>query len=485
MKSMIQFNGPIKPLVIGSLCVLSGADASGEKAVNNDEKKQNILLIIVDDLRPQLGCYGNTIAKTPNIDRFASEGTLFTRAICNYPVSGPSRASLMSGIRPANNRFLDNNSEVEREFPEMITMNTFFKNKGYATVAMGKVFHNRKDNLKGWTDGAWGPGDDDPKKSITGWRDYLTDENQDLCRISEVKAGKAYEIADVDDNEYYDGKVAERALHFLEDYNRKGTPFFMTLGFVKPHLPFNAPKKYWDIYPEDQLDLPSNYFFPEGAPDQARFNYPELRAYYGIPKEGPVPDDVAKTLIRGYYACTSYSDAMIGTVLEKLKELGLDKNTTVIIIGDHGWHLGEHTLWAKHSNFFNTLNTVMIIKAPGTLSENRVNRPTELVDIFPTVCEIAGYEPPAHLEGNSLVPLLTYDDASWKKAVFSKFENGRSVVTERYLYTEWKDESGKVVACMLYDHLKDPLENRNVSDQPAYRKTLKKLRYLLEKSYDN
>jgi arylsulfatase A-like enzyme len=469
-------------ILLFAVCTSQVACASNKDVAKGENG--NILLLIIDDLRPQLGCYGNSEILSPHIDKLANEGIIFNRAICNFPVCGPSRASLLSGVRPHEDRFTGNHALVAKEMPGAITINTFYKENGYETVSLGKVFHNRKDNKDGWTIKPWAAGDNDPKKKITGWRDYITPENQELCKTNEKKAALPYEIADVEDDAYYDGKVAQKAIEYLNSFKNEKKKFFMTVGFVKPHLPFNAPKKYYDLYPLKDISLPDNYFLPKNAPEEANNMWWEMRAYHGISKSGPVSNDIAKKLIRGYRACTSYADAMVGKVLDSLKELGLDNNTTVVLIGDHGWHLGEHTLWAKHSNFEKTLRTAMIIKTPGIKKHQKINSPTELVDIYPTLCELMGYKAPEHLEGKSMVPLMVNPDAEWKSAVYSKYNNAWSVLTDRYLYTEWKDKNGKAVANMLYDHKIDPDENINIAKDSEVSDIVERHKLLLEQYYN-
>lgn len=452
---------------------------------SGEKQKQNILFIIVDDLRPQLGCYGSTEIETPNIDNLAHGGVIFNNNYCNFPVCGPSRASLFSGLRPHKTRFVDNQCRIDQEVPDIAPMNTHFKNNGYQTISLGKVYHHRVDSKNGWSENPWGAVDDDPKKDITGWRDYLLKENHELCKTNPKKAANAYEIADVEDEAYYDGKVAKRAIEYLNKFEESGNPFFMTVGFVKPHLPFNAPKKYYDLYPEESISLPENYYLPENAPDEANHMWYELRPYKDIPKEGPVPDEMAKKLIRGYYACASYADAMVGKLIDELKKLDLDENTAVVLIGDHGWHLGEHTLWCKHSNFEKTLRTTLIINSQKKNINKKVEVGTELVDIYPTMCELAGLPLPSHLEGESVVPLMLNPEHKWKEAVYSKHQNAWSVKTEGYLYTEWKDAKGNAISKMLYDHKLDKEENKNVAEDPEYIDLVVKHAELLNRYYYN
>ncbi len=294
-------------------------------------EKPNILFIAVDDLRPELGCYGKLQIKSPNIDNLAAEGLTFINAYCNVPVCGASRASLLTGIRPTMNRFVTWHTYAQDDAPDAISLPEYFQNNGYHTLSLGKVFHHIDDMPESWSEEPWSPVQE------TGYLDYLSEENNRIMtNASEGERANPYEAADVDDGSYHDGKIALRAIEKLQQLKRQGKPFFLATGFLRPHLPFNAPKKYWDLYPEESIHLPSNYYRPENTPDIAMPNFGELRAYYGVPAKGAVPDEMAHELIRGYYASVRYVDAQIGKVLDALESLGMAENTTVILCGDHG-----------------------------------------------------------------------------------------------------------------------------------------------------
>jgi arylsulfatase A-like enzyme len=423
--------------------------------------KPNILFIAVDDLRPELNFYGASHIKSPNIDRLASEGLSFTRAYCNVPVCGASRASLMTGIKPTKNRFVDYNTYAGQDVPGAISIPEHFRDHGYHTISNGKVFHHQDDMPDSWSEAAWRP------DAIEGnWRDYVSAENLAISETTEDGRAWPYEMSDAGDEAYFDGKIANKTIEDLKKLKNTDQPFFLAVGFLKPHLPFNAPKKYWDLYPEETISLPDNYYVPQNAPKAAIHNFGELRNYYGVPKTGPVSDDMARTLIRGYYACVSYTDAQIGKLLTALDELDLRKNTIVILWGDHGWQLGEHSLWCKHSNFDIAMRVPMTISAPGYKGDISSNSLTEYIDIYPSLCELAGLELPSQLHGKSFVPLMVNPDQKHKDILYSRFVFGESIITDRYLFTEWYDREDQFTGRMLYDHFNDPEENINISEFP-------------------
>ncbi len=431
------------------------------------EKKPNVLFIAVDDLRPQLGCYGHKQMLSPNIDRLGDEGVIFLRSYCQVPVCGASRASLMTGVRPTANRFLGYDTWAQKDLPRALSVAKHFRNNGYHTISNGKVFHHRTDCLDGWSEEPWRP------KGT--WRNYLLEENQKLAEKSERQAGPPFEAADVPDNAYFDGMIADKGISDLRRLEKMDRPFFLALGFLKPHLPFNAPKRYWDLYKREEIDLADNPFRPKGAPDAALHNWGELRAYHGIPKKGPLSDEMARTLVHGYYACVSYTDAQIGRVLIELGRLGLRDNTVVILWGDHGWNLGEHGLWCKHCNFETSLHSPLLVRAPAIKAGVRTNALTEYLDIYPSLCELCNLPLPGHLEGKSFVPLLKNPNLLWKEAVFSRYFRGDSVKTDRYRYTEWRRKDGKMYARMLYDHSVDWVENVNISERPENKELVGKM----------
>ncbi|MDF7826212.1 sulfatase-like hydrolase/transferase [Pontiellaceae bacterium B12227] len=424
--------------------------------------KPNVLFIVIDDLRPQLGCYGSEEVISPNIDRLANEGMVFDRAYVQVPVCGASRASFMTGLYPTSNRFVTYYSKAQVDAPGIPDIPSQLKANGYTTISNGKMYHHADDNTNSWHE-VYRPPD---------FRIYLKPENQGR----EWKEMAACEDADVPDNAYPGGALAEKIIVDIRRAKKEGTPFFITAGFTKPHLPFNAPKKYWDLYDPEKLELAANPFAPEGAPPNAIHQWNELRdGYGGMPADGNVSDELARTLIHGYNACVSYTDAMVGKLLDELERLGMRDDTIVVLMGDHGWQLGEHALWCKHALFNTSTYTPLMISAPGFKKGQRTDALVEFVDIYPSICELTGIPAPAHLQGKSFVPLLKQPDASWKEAAYSRYHGGENIITERYAYSEWTDGSR-----MLYDRKKDPDENSNVSENPEYAPIVKKLALELE-----
>ncbi|MAT15267.1 MAG: iduronate sulfatase [Planctomyces sp.] len=420
-------------------------------------ERPNVLFIAVDDLRPELACYGAEHIHSPNIDRLADSGVLFERAYCMVAVCGASRASLMTGIRPTPTRFVSYLASAEKEAPGIKTLNTHFKEQGYYTMSLGKVFHLPEDNAHGWSEEPW------RVQGVSWWQDA---ENQKIHaarqKEGERKRGPAFESPDVPDNAYQDGQLAERAIADLQRLGGKDEPFLLAVGFLKPHLPFNAPKKYWDLYDHDDIQLPENDYVPQDAPAESIHNSGELRAYSNIPPEGPVSDETARNLIHGYYACVSYTDAQIGKILDELDRLNLAENTIVVLWGDHGWNLGEHTLWCKHSCYETSLRIPLIVRAPGIKGGERRVELIETIDLYPTLCELAGLDEPNHLVGDSFVPFIKNANASWKSHAVSRYGNGDSIRTEEYRYTEYRGKNPKQTSAMLYDHRSDPDENVNI-----------------------
>lgn len=279
--------------------------------------------------------------------------------------------------------------------------------------------------------------------------------------------GAPYERADVPDNVYKDGKTAEKVISDLARMKEQGKPFFLAAGFLKPHLPFNAPEKYWKIY-DGKISLPENDHAPQNAPRESLHTFGELRAYAGIPEKGRVSDEMAETLIQGYYACVSYTDAQIGKVLSELERLELDQSTIVVLWGDHGWNLREHGLWCKHCNYETSLHTPMIIRVPGKKQVASTAEIVEYVDIYPTLCELTGLELPEHLQGDAFTDLLFDENAKSDGVAVCQWFKGITTIRDSYFYTEWVDDQDETYASMLYDHLTDPGENTNVSGEPEH-----------------
>jgi len=420
--------------------------------------RPNVLFIAVDDLRPELACYGKQHIHSPNIDRLAATGVLFERAYCMVPTCGASRASLMTGIRPARRRFVSYLARADKDAPGITTFNTQFRKNGYYTVSLGKVFHHASDSAEGWSEPAWRP------KNIP-W--YRRPENHDLHtkrqKQGSRKRGPAWESADVADDAYADGVIANRAIADLRRLKNRDEPFFLAVGFLKPHLPFIAPKRYWDLYDHDTIQLPYNYHVPRDAPKESIHSSGEMRAYAGIPARGPVSDETARNLIHGYYACVSYADAQIGKLLDELDRLKLADNTILVLWGDHGWNLGEHTLWCKHSCYETSMQIPLIVRAPGVNGGQRRSGLIESIDLYPSLCELAGLPLPVHLQGRSFAALMKDADAKWKSAAVGRFQNGDTIRTDAFGFTEFTDKKGTPTSRMLYDHNSDPHENVNVA----------------------
>jgi len=456
----------------------------------SDVKPANVLFIMIDDLRPELGAYGSTAVKSPNIDSLASEAVLFANAYVNVPVCGASRASMMSGIRPTEKRFVGYQARIDEDAQDAETLFGYLKNQGYYSESIGKILHFSEDSKADWSAPPWNP---KAKIKRLGHRNYQSAEN--IASFLKDRVGPAYEAADVPDNHYFDGMIADQAMASLESVSQRDQPFFMAVGFLKPHLPFTAPLRYWDLYREDDIDLASNPLMPVAAPREAMHSWGELRKFEGIPKAPhPVPDAMAKKLVHGYLASVSYSDAQVGKLLTKLKQLNLDDNTIVIVAGDHGFSLGEHGLWVKHSPFDVATRTPLIVKLPTTLTETSTtgllsstlstrSEPTpnlkpgvgtaeglvEFVDIFPTVLELLGKPKLPQLQGDSFVSQLIDVSAPGKVAVFPRWHAADVIKTDRYAMTEWFDQQGQVTARMLFDHLNDPKETINLAEHKDYK----------------
>jgi arylsulfatase A-like enzyme len=471
---------------------LAGAGAAFGAAAG--KSRPNVLFIAVDDLRTQLGCYGHGQMISPNIDRLAAGGALFERAYCQQAVCAPSRASLLSGCRPDTTRIYDLNTPLRKAMPDVLSLPQHFKNHGYTTYSLGKIYHHRSDDLVGWSNrpfhaqGAWqGRGYLDPA-SVAEMQKADAAKRAAAKQAGRAKKaagpslgiGPAFEGPDVADGDYPDGKNVDLAIAQLRKWAKTGEPFFLALGLYKPHLPFNAPRRYWDMYPRDRIQLPTNTRPPTDAPDFALTNWGELRQYTNIPKQGRCDDALARTLIRAYYACVTYIDALLGRVLAELDRLKLRDNTAIVLWGDHGWKLGEYGCWSKHTNFELDTHAPLLLAGPGIRPGTRTRALTEFVDIYPTLCELCGLPVPDHCEGVSLLPLMKAPDRPWKTAAFSQYPRGRvmgySMRTDRYRYNRWIErKGGKVLARELYDHEADPGENANLAGKPACAELVKRL----------
>ncbi len=437
----------------------------------------NVLMIAVDDLRPQLNCYGKSFMKTPNFDELARRSVLFERAYCMVPTCGASRASLMTSLRPTPRRFVTHMARTDKDAPGVTTLNAHFQHNGYTTISLGKVLHYTDDNLAGWSEKPWRPSGSDYHDDAR-LKQAISDHRKKYPRQEKQIRGPAFESADVADEDYRDWQNATRAIEYLDRFAKDPEqPFFLAVGFFKPHLPFCAPQKYWDLYDFASIDIPENFYPPDGAPDGAVHTSGELRAYAGIPPSGPVDRETARQMIHGYYACVSFIDAQLGRLLKTLEDTGLAENTIVVLWGDHGWQLGEHGMWNKHSCFETSMHAPLLVSAPGMSRAARTPALTEFIDVYPTLCELAELEIPEHVQGTSLVPLLRDPSAAGKPQAVGRFTIGDTIRTDRYRYSEYRDDRGmgELTGRMIYDHVQDPDENINVVDTDANRSVADKL----------
>ena len=462
-------------------------------------EKPNVLFIAVDDMRPEMGCYGNNVIKTPNMDRLAKSGMIFTRAYCQQAVCSPSRSSIMTGRRPDATRVWDLETHFRVALPDAITMPQHFKANGYHCAAFGKIFHNGFEDGRSWNEPHWYPNgqlvDTDPtdsfKRMVTqtggGVREYLkqplpADNDKPnagkRCKAGKPPKGNAFEVSPKPDDELPDGYTAATAVKKLRELKQKQQPFFLAVGFLKPHLPFVAPKKYWDLYDPDKVPLPLIDHLPDGAPAYAGHDNGELHSYANCPKGNPIPADFAKTLRHGYYACVSYTDTQIGRLLDALEKEGLAENTIVVIWGDHGWQLGDHGLWHKHTNFELATRVPLFIRVPGLKSAGqKCGAPAEFIDVYQTLADMCGLAIPAGLDGQSLRPWLENPAAPMKKVAISQYPRGGataggkqlmgySIRDERWRLTLWRDRhDGSLDATELYDEQNDPAESKNLAAQ--------------------
>ncbi len=407
----------------------------------------NVLFIIVDDLRPLLGCYGHPEIHTPNIDALAKRGTLFNRTYCQYPVCNPSRTSMLTGLRPETTRVFNNSTRFRQTLPNTVTLPQHFKAYGYHTQSVGKIAHNlpMQDDIYSWSVPSWG-----------------------LPITNQGPSHPSWQALDVDDDELSSGKTAKRAVETLGKV--KDTQFFLAVGFHTPHLPFYAPKRYHELYKGENFNLPSSSIFPSNAPSIAGGKLlGNIRLFQDIPDEGTFSDAKALELIRAYAASISYMDAQVGRVLDQLDALRLTENTVMVFAGDHGFHLGEHGKWGKNSLFEVSLRSPLIISVPGqTHLGVKTNALAELVDIYPTLCNACQLPTPSQLEGTSLLPVIEKPTHPWKTAAFSQVKRGgikgNSMRTERYRYTEWGQNGSRGIE--LYDYDADPDETVNIVDLP-------------------
>jgi iduronate 2-sulfatase len=460
-------------------------------------KRPNVLFIAVDDLRPELGIYGASHVHSPRMDELGRSGMVFTRAYCQMAVCNPSRASLLTGLRPDSLRVWDLKTPFRQTRPDAITLPQRFRENGYHTAEIGKIFHNIFPDPPSWSE---------PDLHIKGFPfdpDAVYRSTTETARIEQRKKaliaeGKqqrhidqygewylknsATEAPDVPDNAYYDGAQTDVAVSKLQEFSKVKQPFFFGIGYYRPHLPFNAPKKYWDLYDRAKIPLARNPFEPKSAPLMANNMNRELRGYQDFlnapkPHEGSLTEAQSRLLRHGYLASVSYVDAQVGRLLDALDQNGLRDNTIVVLWGDHGWKLGEHNGWGKMTNYEIDARVPLLLRAPGK-APGSCSGMVEFVDIYPTLCQLSDITPPSNLEGTSFLPLLSRPQKRWKDAVFHQFLRegiwvapdgveymGNAIRTDRYRYIEWLRWSDKTLAAReLYDLKRDPEENNNLAN---------------------
>lgn len=486
------------------------------------DDRPNVLFVSVDDLRPELGCYGNDEIKTPHFDQFAKRATTFTRAYCQSAVCAPSRASVMTGLRPDSTRVWDLRGKFRDNLPDVVTIPQHFHQHGYHTVSMGKIFHNHMPDRVSFDEP-----DLRPAKYMTPElidrepESFYHDEelNAELARVRKRRLeknpnayadgwayGRSTESFDAPDNQFYDGAQTDLAIETMERLKEKKQPFFLALGYYRPHLPFVAPTKYWGLYDREKISLATNPFLPKNSPVMAMNSAYELKGCYDLehtkhPSVASLTEGEARLLKHGYYASVSFVDACLGKLLRGLANLGLEKNTIVVVWGDHGWKLGEHGSWCKQTNYDIDVRVPLLVHVPGQASSGVCPAIVELVDLYPTLCDAAGITIPANMEGTSFLPLLSNPNLKWKSAAFSQFHRsprvtpdrgrymGLSMTTSRYHYVEWRDwnhiagVTGKLKAVELYDQQLDAEENTNIARAERFKPILDQLSQQLNRGW--
>jgi arylsulfatase A-like enzyme len=481
-------------------------------------QKKNIIFFAVDDLKPLINFYGENQMKTPNFDRLIKMGVMFENAQVQQAVCGPSRASVMTGTYPDRTKVWDLHTDFRRSSPTLKSMPEYLISQGYQTTAIGKIYHKGSTSPghdgKSWSIPHIQPENFDPKYGIPSFSYYqnpdtkaeherLMKEAADQGKKPGQQRNTAFkqlkpstENADVSDEAYQDGIYTVEAIKRLNQLVKDGKPFFLGVGYQKPHLPFIAPKKYWDLYDRDKIKLAPNQKLIDGTPDYAYHTFGELRAFTDIDKNAKLGEPLAeakqKELIHGYMACVSYIDAQLGKMLDEMDRLKITDKTIIVLWGDHGFHLGDHTLWCKHSNFEQATRIPFIFAGPGVEKNKKVKTPVELLDLFPTIFELANVPQSPQTDGKSLVPLLDKNPKTNIKVDYaiSQYprQNGKlmgyTIRTERYRYTEWHGNSyngstpyseANIKSTELYDFLKDVNETKNHADDPANAALVKEL----------
>lgn len=450
-------------------------------------ERPNVLWVMADDLRPQLGCYGDAVVRSPRIDRFADGALRFDHAYVQSAVCSPSRNSMLSGLRPNTTGLRGFGVHLRQAVPDIVTLPQHFKQNGYETRAFGKIYHIYDESMLGNEDDAasWSAPQRLPAVPVWGpeqnaLRNRLIDEarrdGKKFKHPHDWPRAETWDDSDIPDDQMQDGDTTAAVEQFLAARRGNDTPFFLAVGFLRPHLPFNAPKKYWDLYQSSSLQLSTFRSVPAGAPSWA-VNRGIVKNYYNMPGERELDESFLQRYTQAYLACISYVDACFGRVLEALRHSGHLDNTIIVFMGDHGYQMGEYDSWGhKHSNFEISTRAPLILASPGMkAADTSVSQPVEFLDLYPTLCDLADLPKPAHLEGTSFARLLDGGDQRERAVACSEMRRGkrigRSVRTAEFRYTEWRDPAGKVVARELYDHRHDltpgQLETKNLAEDPA------------------
>ena len=475
----------------------------GPAACRAAPQRLNVVWIMSDDLRPQLGCYGDPIVKTPHIDRFARRAMQFDRAYVQCAVCSPSRNSMLSGLRPNTTGLRGFGTRVREVVPNIITLPQYFKQNGYQTRGFGKIFHiyaesmlGSEDDPESWsrplqlpTVPVWGPEQNELRDRLIA---EARAEGRQFNHPHDWPRAETWDDSDIPDDQMQDGNTAAMVVDFLKSRQGDDEPFFLAVGFLRPHLPFNAPRKYWNLYDPQSLPLPEFRQLPKGVPNWT-VNRGIVKNYHNMPPFADIDETFKRRYLQAYLACISYVDACVGRVLNALEESGHADNTIVVFMGDHGYQMGEYDSWGhKHSNFEISTRTPLLVATPGIKAAGKsTRRVVEFLDLYPTVCDLALSKAPGHLEGHSFANLLDDPMAPHGDTACSEMKRrgylGRSVRTADYRYTEWRDRQGELVAKELYDHRHDDeyglLEKENVVEQSAFEEVSKLLSRRLQEVF--
>lgn len=460
----------------------------------------NVLFIIVDDLRPEMGCYGADIIQSPNMDALAQQSLVFDRAYCQAAVCMASRTSMLSGFRPDVRRIWANR-DVREKLQDIDFFPAHFRKNGYHSIGIGKIAHNRWEDPRCWSEKHLMPENIGYEYRTRAGRHLVEQMQQQAVAAGQpdpfrdipenIRRGMAWESLEVGDSELGDGQIADLAIAALDRTRDRGQALFLAVGFLRPHLPFVAPKKYWDLYDPKNLPQPTVAAFPEGAAQEEHNHSRELLTQYrGLPNKGPLDSKATEHLVHGYLASVSYVDAQIGRVLKGLRDLGREDDTIVIVTSDHGYQLGDQTMWGKATNLEWSTRVPLMIKAPGMKAAGQRSASlVELVDLYPTLCDLAGLPKPRHLQGSSFAKLLDDPKLDEQKFALSQYPRGKamghSVRTKDFRYTEWrKIEGGELIHKALYDLREGGVEKRNVADDQSFSDIIAKLSAILERERD-